>query len=46
VFVELITTHATTLAPDVLAGYRRARLRGDDAWLAATLDSRCEAHRG
>ena len=35
--VELTLTHATSLAADVLAGYRRVRLGGDDRWLALTL---------
>ena len=39
VLTELTMTHATTLAPDVLAGFRRARVGGEDAWLAATLDA-------
>jgi hypothetical protein len=38
ILTELTMTHATTLAPDVLAGFRRARLGGEDGWLAATLD--------
>lgn len=42
VLTELTMTHATTLAPDVLAGFRRARVGGEDAWLAARLDGRCE----
>lgn len=37
--VELTLTHATSLAADVLAGYRRVRLGGEDRWLALTLDS-------
>ncbi len=36
--VELTLTHATSLAGDVLAGYRRVRLGGEDRWLARTLD--------
>ncbi len=36
---ELTLTHAITLAPDILAGYRRVRLGGEAAWLARTLDT-------
>jgi hypothetical protein len=46
VLTELTMTHATMLAPDVLAGYRRARLDGEDAWLAATLGDPREVRHG
>lgn len=39
VLVELTLTHVTSLAADVLAGYRRVRLGGEDRGLALTLDS-------
>ena len=39
---KLTTTHAITLAPDLLAGYRRAGLGGEDRWLAALDESACE----
>lgn len=39
VLVELTLTHATSLAADVLAGYRRVCLGGEDRWFALTLDS-------
>jgi len=38
VLLERATIHAITLAPAVLAGYRRAGLGGEDRWLAAALD--------
>jgi hypothetical protein len=37
--VELTLSHATSLAADVLAGYRRVRLGGEEVWLARTIDS-------
>lgn len=37
--VELTLSHATSLAANVLAGYRRVRLGGEDRWLALTLDA-------
>ncbi len=42
VLLERATIDATTLAPDVLAGYRRAGLGGEDGWLATALgESSC-----